>query len=267
MASPRRWTREELLLTYELYCQTPFGRLHRQNQDVIALATLLERTPSAVAMKLVNFASHDEAQQARGIKGLSNSSRADREIVEEFKSNWDELVFEASQVRSRLGGVNENVETDNDNPSEIWNPAVPTERVGGQRKSRVAQGFFRKAVFASYEGTCAICEIRHPGLLNASHIVPWAESESRRADPTNGLCLCAIHDRAFDRGFLGVDSRYRIVLSDTLANENLSGDMFTPVFGRFEGQSLRLPQKFQPCIKALRFHYDNVFQGVGIQQQ
>jgi len=54
-----RWTREQLIATLDLYCRTPFGRLHRINPDVVTLAEAIGRTPSAVAMKLVNFASFD----------------------------------------------------------------------------------------------------------------------------------------------------------------------------------------------------------------
>ena len=63
------WTREELILAINLYCKLPFGRLHRNNPAVIHLASLIGRTPSSVAYKLVNFASLDPSLQARGIKG------------------------------------------------------------------------------------------------------------------------------------------------------------------------------------------------------
>jgi len=35
-------------------------------------------------------------------------------------------------------------------------------------------------------------------LLVASHIVPWRSDPGNRLNPKNGLCLSAIHDRAFD---------------------------------------------------------------------
>ena len=34
----RNWSRDELLAAFNLYCRTPFGRLHRGNPDIIALA-------------------------------------------------------------------------------------------------------------------------------------------------------------------------------------------------------------------------------------
>src|SRR3990167_652850 len=44
-----RWTKEQLKLAFHLYCQLPFGRLHNRNPEIIKLATLIGRTPSAVA--------------------------------------------------------------------------------------------------------------------------------------------------------------------------------------------------------------------------
>jgi hypothetical protein len=48
MVSSGRWTKEQLKLAFHLYCQLPFGRLHSRNQEIIKLASLIGRTPSAV---------------------------------------------------------------------------------------------------------------------------------------------------------------------------------------------------------------------------
>ena len=69
----RLWTREKLILAINLYCKLPFGRLHHLNPEVTNLANLINRTPSSIAYKLVNFASLDPSLKARGIKGASNN--------------------------------------------------------------------------------------------------------------------------------------------------------------------------------------------------
>ena len=46
-----RWSREQLKLAFHLYCQLPFGKLHSRNAEIMELAQLIGRTPSAVAMK------------------------------------------------------------------------------------------------------------------------------------------------------------------------------------------------------------------------
>src|SRR5687768_10145206 len=100
----RNWQREELLLVLNLYCRLPFGQYHSRNSEIIKLAQLIDRTPGAVAMKLTNFASFDPYHQARGIKGLQNASQADRNLWNEFTSNWDNLAIESETIYAQLQG-------------------------------------------------------------------------------------------------------------------------------------------------------------------
>ena len=72
-------------------------------------------------------------------------------------------------------------------------------------KTRVNQELFRSAVLSSYDDACCITGIDLPPLLVASHIVPWSKDPRERLNPRNGLCLNALHDRAFDRGLISVD--------------------------------------------------------------
>lgn len=74
------WTREELILAFNLYCKLPFGKMHKGNPEIIHLASLIGRTNSSVALKLGNLASLDPSLQARGIKGAQNTSKLDKEI-------------------------------------------------------------------------------------------------------------------------------------------------------------------------------------------
>lgn len=52
-----KWTREHLLIALNLYCKLPFGKFHRLNPIIIAVAQKMGRTPNSLAMKLSNFAS------------------------------------------------------------------------------------------------------------------------------------------------------------------------------------------------------------------
>ena len=101
MSSGKSWTHYELILAMNLYCKLPFGQLHRGNPLIIEVAQKLGRTPSSLSMKLCNLASLDPYQQARGIKGLRGASRADREVWEEFNSNWEQLGV-ASEEKLQL---------------------------------------------------------------------------------------------------------------------------------------------------------------------
>jgi len=69
---PNLWTKEQVKLGFNLYCQLPFGKLHKGNPEIIELAKLIGRTPSAVAMKLCNLVSIDQEIRPtrRNTKGL-----------------------------------------------------------------------------------------------------------------------------------------------------------------------------------------------------
>ena len=58
----RLWTRDELIIAFNLYCQVPFGQIDHRNPAVLALANVLGRTPGALAWKLTNFARLDRTR-------------------------------------------------------------------------------------------------------------------------------------------------------------------------------------------------------------
>ena len=61
----KKWSREETILAYELYCRTPFGRIHSRNPEIIELANLIGRTSGSVALKMSNLARFDPELQKR----------------------------------------------------------------------------------------------------------------------------------------------------------------------------------------------------------
>ena len=64
------WTREELILAFNLYWQLDFGKMHSRNPEIIHLANIIGRTANAVAIRLTNFAHIDPYHQERGVKGM-----------------------------------------------------------------------------------------------------------------------------------------------------------------------------------------------------
>jgi len=44
------WTREETILAFDLYCKIPFSKISKTNKEIIELANLIGRTPSAVGL-------------------------------------------------------------------------------------------------------------------------------------------------------------------------------------------------------------------------
>jgi putative restriction endonuclease len=233
MVERRKWTREESIIVFNLYCKIPFKNSSKFHPEVIRVANLIGRTPSAVNMKIGNFGSFDENLKKKGIVGLENTSKLDKEIWDEFNGNWDELAFMSEQLVEKLSG------------NEIVEEKYPLgEEKIGVVKQRVNQNFFRKAILASYNETCCITGINTEKLLVASHIMPWSVSDStNKTNPRNGLCLNALHDKAFDKGLLTVTDKYIIHVSSDI-RDVYDGKTVEEFFGRYEGEKIILPEKF-----------------------
>lgn len=243
------WTRNELIIAINQYCKIPFGKIHNRNPEIIGLANILGRTPSAVSWKLVNFASLDPSLQARGISGAKNISRLDRETWNEFYENWEELGFESEKLIAEY--KNEPIEKS----AEILVDDLPKE--GKEReaivKARVNQSFFRKNILSAYSYKCCITGISVPDLLIASHIKPWAEDAKNRLNPRNGLCLNALHDKAFDKGWISLSDDYHLLVSKKL-KDIMQGVIFEKYFDDYENRPIELPKRFLPDTDFLKYH-------------
>jgi predicted restriction endonuclease len=106
-------------------------------------------------------------------------------------------------------------------------------------KRRINQHFFRKMVLSNYDEACTICNLNYPALLVASHIIPWSKDREARLNPHNGLCLCSIHDKAFDRGLISLDGDLRVIISKEASQINTIA--FNRYFGHFNGQPINRP--------------------------
>jgi len=93
--------------------------------------------------------------------------------------------------------------------------------------------------------------------LIASHIIPWSKDRENRLNPKNGLCLCAIHDKAFDSGLISFDNNLTILFSNEI--QKIDKKNFINYFGQFEAKKLNIPKKFYPSLIFLEFHRKNIF--------
>lgn len=253
--SKQNWSREELILAFNLYCKTPFGKIHVRNPDIIALADLLHRTPSAVSWKLANFARLDPSLRARNITGASHGSKEEISIWNEFNDNWEKLGFESEKLLA-------------DKKGELIEDSIPLidadKPIAGADKERVVltrvnQHFFRVMVLAAYNNECCITGLSVLELLNASHIIPWSVDKENRVNPQNGLCLNVLHDRAFDRGLITITTDYKVKISPRLkARKN--DEPLKRLLAIYDGAPISLPDRFVPDPNFLKYHNENVFQ-------
>ena len=233
------WTRVQLIEVLKLYCQTPFGRLHSKNPIIVRIADKIGRTPSAVALKAVNFASLDPTIEQ---KGMSNASALDREVWAEFFANMHDFVGEREPEQPVFG-------FDEDQQTAFISALPDGEDLLAQTRIRKNQGFFRKMILASYVDTCEISGIKTSNLLVASHIVPWSKTPSLRMNPSNGICLNALHDRAFDRNLITFGEDLSVICSSKLDKR-----------ARIKlGDRLSLPHRFRPDPEFLAYHRTKLF--------
>lgn len=253
----RNWVKKELILAFNLYLKLPFGKMHRSNPDIIHLANLIGRTPSSVAMRLTNFASIDPYHQARGISGLPRGAKQCQPIWDEFASNREDLLFESERILAEL--ENQSLETKYaESLQDIWE--LKGETKVREVKTRVNQNVFRQIILSNYSEKCALSGIDISDFLVASHIVPWSKSEKERLNPENGICLSSLYDKAYDKGYIGISTKYQVLLSKSLT-ESSQKDFYTRFFSHLKGSKVQLPERFLPRKEFLEYHLDEIYKG------
>ena len=114
---------------------------------------------------------------------------------------------------------------------------------------------FAQQVKLNYQRTCAISGIQTSDFLVASHIVPWSKDENNRKNPANGICLSSLLDKAFDEGYLTINSKYQVVVSDVIREDKVLFEYLK----QYEGKKIQLPKDFKPDLNFLDWHQKNKF--------
>ena len=140
--------------------------------------------------------------------------------------------------------------------------AVGIERPLHAFETRERTSNFREDVLRAYEYKCAICgfDVKlgfSPIALEASHI-KWQAAEGPD-ETVNGLALCVLHHKLFDRGAFTLSRRLEILVSDD-ANGTVG---FQEWLMNFHGQQINLPQRRScyPDVDFIEWHVREVFQG------
>jgi predicted restriction endonuclease len=238
-----------------------FGKLHSRNPEIIKYAELLGRTPSALAMKLTNIASLDPAITATGRKGLKGAAKADRLMWEEMQNGWEHFVVQSENAINEVlskASIKHSVIPDDQGFSEEQQDYTGENKIVTS-KTRIGQGFFRKAVLSAYGNKCCITGLSVPRLLVASHIVPWSVDKENRLNPRNGLSLSMLHDKAFDSGLITIDRNMLVCVSKReIIPEN--DTFFIAALQDYHGRPIFQPEKFHPHGEFLAYHRENIFE-------
>ena len=246
----KHWSKEERILILELYWQLPTKEIEEQQDKhpmVIALANKIGAADKAnsIYMRLCNFIYLD-SNEKRGLSGVRNG---DKELWAEFYNQWDEFALACQEAREALQippAVEGTIADDADFSAETRKVIIA---------QRIRQHDFRQRILANYENCCCISGISEPRLLVASHIKPWSQDKENRLNPANGLCLSPLYDRAFDNGLISLDGQMRVILSDTVKNN----ESLLPFFAKYEGQPIAMPFRYKPDPEFVAYHRDHIF--------
>ncbi|MFJ3123101.1 phosphorothioated DNA-binding restriction endonuclease [Streptomyces sp. NPDC086993] len=139
----------------------------------------------------------------------------------------------------------------------VESPTIPA----GARRQRDRR--MREMVLTAYEYRCAFCGYdgrigAMPVGLEAAHVRWWALDGPDDLD--NGLCLCALHHKLFDRGVLGVGEGHRILVSQKFVGHSPAARQHVTALA---GRPLTGPQPGTSPIAAHHrsWHTKQVFRG------
>lgn len=225
------FTEEEVLKVVKAYLVDGFS--HRDIQREILGLPAPDRGGGFIAMDILHY--FDIYGENKGI--LKN-----KDIVELIQSSTGK--FQKGLIKLKAY-INEEVKTDKIikglNTDKIDNTEITV-----LTKQRVGQDKLRDYILQIYSHKCALCEINKDDLLICSHIMSWKIDKNNRLNPKNAICLCALHDKLFDKGYFSLDEEYEIIFSPK------ADDMIKSLL---RDAKFREPSQDSPDITLLKRHF------------
>lgn len=225
------FTEEEVLMVVKAYLVD--GLSHRKIQWEILGLPAPDRGGGYIAMDILHYFDIDgkkkEILKDKNIDELIQSSTG------KFKESLIKLkayICEEVKAEKIIKGLN----TEKIDNTEI---TVTT-------KQRVGQNKLRDYILEIYNYQCALCEINKDDLLICSHIIPWKIDEENRLNPRNAICLCALHDKLFDKGYFSLNENYEIIFTSK------TDDMIKSLL---KDLKFREPSQHSPDIDLLKKHF------------
>lgn len=130
--------------------------------------------------------------------------------------------------------------------------------------NRVRDPKFRDRILRAYEYSCAVCSFNvrlgyNLVAVEAAHI-KWHQANGPDLEE-NGIALCSMHHKLFDRGVFTINRSKEIIVSEEA--HGTSG--FDEWLMRFHGTMVRSPihPEYQPNYSYINWHIKEVFRGPG----
>lgn len=166
------------------------------------------------------------ALEAARINGLAHHFRGEEEVAFAIKPAYMGAYLENMEDLHACGSSVEALrllEEICDDPQSVGDQEIEDQVPEPRRyaivstKKALRDANFKDRVLTAYSSACAMCGVQLR-LLDAAHILPAAHPDSTD-ETSNGVALCALHHRAYDRGFITFDSKYRIHRNEDMEHE------------------------------------------------
>lgn len=136
-----------------------------------------------------------------------------------------------------------------------WHREGPTYGDPRLTPRRLGQRSFQAVVLRAYDRRCAVTEDKIRPVLQAAHIRPLPAGGEHRLD--NGLLLRSDVHTLYDRGYLAVDPKHRLLVSPRLRDEFGNGEQF---YARAGGRiSVPARRVDRPSAEYLEWHIGEIF--------
>ena len=222
MTQHTRWTRNDILIAFALYCRLAPDQRSQHSPDIINIAAAMGRTSASLSMRLANITSLDPAAQSAGHAGLSHAAAADRTIWDEMQDDWNSFAIESWLAIRPFADATVASSEEQPRPSDLL--------IG---RGRISRGVFRDTIFSAYHERCCITGSSVVSLLRATSIVPLRAGQRNRFSPHNGLLMTALHAAAFQYGLFTIADDHTVVISthDMVQDDQVYADSISPYQG------------------------------------
>lgn len=135
------------------------------------------------------------------------------------------------------------------------NPLVDARRRSATWRLAVVDAWDRQCAFCGYDGQLGAAAVG----IEAAHVRWWAFGGPDDLD--NGLALCSLHHKLFDRGALGVSPDLEVLVSTNFTARTPTGRALYDLHGR----ALRpRPGTPLPAVEHVGWHSREVFKGASL---
>lgn len=167
------------------------------------------------------------------------------------QESWLQTIMSLTELKVRELGICEILKKDKiiqKYGEDIKKGATFSERVV---KTRDFQQAFRNILLECYQGKCAMCDVDDEPFLRGCHIVPVSEDEKIASNPMNGICLCVLHDVAFEKGLISISNQYEVLVEGSFKP---TSSVLAKAISDLNGKKIRMPRNYIPDKSYLKRH-------------